>query len=82
MADGGLTVELDSELADKVKVFAAATGANVETVVREALGAYVDDWSESLQRLAEFDRTGESLDVETVLAEFRSAVADRRTGFD
>ncbi len=35
MAVDGLKVELDSELAGRVKVFAAATGANVETVVGE-----------------------------------------------
>jgi hypothetical protein len=44
--------------------------------------AYVNDWSETLERLAEFDRTAESLDAETVLTEFRSAVAARSSGSD
>jgi predicted transcriptional regulator len=82
MAVDGLKVELDSELAGRVKVFAAATGANVETVVGEAVDAYVNDWSETLERLAEFDRTAERLDAETVLTEFRSAVAARSSGSD
>jgi predicted transcriptional regulator len=80
MADDAMKVELDSALAGKVRVFAAAAGTDVEGVVRRAVSNYVDDWSITLDRLAQYDRDGESLDAETVLAEFKSAVAARSDG--
>ena len=80
MADSEVIVELDSALAGKVKVFAAAAGSDVESVVREALSNLVDDWSMAVDRLAQYDRDGRSLDPETVLAEFQAAVAARSAG--
>ncbi len=77
MAEGELKVELDKDLSEKVRTFAIATGARVESVVREAVADYVSDWSETLARLAEHDRTGESVDAEEALARFRDAVASR-----
>jgi len=82
MTNDALTVELDADLAEKVRAFASASGTNVDSVVREAVADYVHDWSEALERLAEFDRAGESLDAEAVLAEFIAAVAARRSGLD
>jgi len=35
----------------------------------------VDSWSESLERLAEYDRTGASVDAAEALHRFREAVA-------
>ena len=80
MADGEVTVELDSTLAGKVRVFASAAGTDVESVVREAVANLVDDWSITLDRLAQYDRDGHSLDAEAVLAEFQAAVAARSDG--
>jgi len=77
MADGELKVELDTDLAERVRIFAAAAGARVESVVRDAVAGYVDDWSMTLERLAEFDRTGESTDAEEALSRFQHAVAAR-----
>jgi predicted transcriptional regulator len=80
MADGGLKVELDLALAEKLKVFASATGANVESIVREAVSSYVDDWSETLERLTEYEQKGESVDAGPALASFRDAVAAGSAG--
>jgi predicted transcriptional regulator len=77
MTDGGLKVELDSALAERVRIFASAAGAKVESVVRDAVADYVDDWSMTLERLAEYDRTGETTDAEEALGRFQVAVASR-----
>ena len=77
MADDGLKIELDAALAGRVRAFAEAAGAPIETVVREALSGYVDDWSETLDRLTEYDRTGDYVDAEEALRGFREAVAAR-----
>jgi hypothetical protein len=82
MADDGMIVELDQALAEKVKVFAAAAGTDVESVVRQAVTNHMDDWSIALERPAQYDRDGLSLDAETVLAEFQAAVAARSDGLD
>ena len=77
MADDASKIDLGSALAERVKAFAEAAGSNVEIVVRDAVADYVDDWSETLQRLAEYDRTGVTLDAEGVLGRFQNAVASR-----
>ena len=77
MVDGGLKIELDSDLAERVRIFASAAGAEVESVVRDAVAGYVDDWSETLERLAEYDRTGAAADAATALDRFQDAVATR-----
>lgn len=75
MTDGGLKVELEPDLADRVRVFATAAGAEVASIVRDAVADYVDDWSETIARLAEYDRTGESVDGEEALRRFEDTVA-------
>jgi hypothetical protein len=77
MADGGLKIELDEALADKVRALAEVAGASVESIVNGALADYVEDWSETLSRLAQYDRDGASVDAETAFAGFREAVAAR-----
>ncbi len=52
----GLTVELGAELADKVRVFAAAA--------RGAVRRHFDDWSETMERSAQYDRDGLSIGVD------------------
>lgn len=68
----GLSVELGAELADKVRVFAAAARTDVEAVVRGAVARYVDDWSETMERLAQFDRDGISIGVEEAMEQFQT----------
>lgn len=85
MADGGLTIEIDPDLAERLKAAAAASGESLDDYVRHALEAFsgdAGDWAEDLRRLAEYDATGESIGVEEALAEFEANVerrlADRR----
>ena len=76
MADG-FQLEIDSETAARLKAAADAAGVPPADYAREILHtALDDDWSESLRRLAEFDRTGVAEDAGSVLAEFRRKVAD------
>ena len=77
MADDASKFDLGSALAERVRAFPEAAGSNVEIIVRDAVADYVDDWSETLQRLAEYDRTGVALDAEGVLGRFQNAVAAR-----
>ena len=77
MADDDFRVDLDDALAERVKRFAEAAGTPVATVIRHAVSDYIDDWAETIVRLSEFDRTGESLAAGPVLDRFEAAVAAR-----
>ena len=75
MADGGMTIEVDEALARRLRALADAAGADVDDLVRKAVESYVDDWSEDLARLAEYERTGEAFDADAVLEEFHGRIA-------
>ncbi|WP_332764293.1 hypothetical protein [Phenylobacterium sp.] len=79
MADGDLTLKLDDETARRLQAAADAAGRPVGDyaagLIAEGLDG--DRWQGAREALAEFDRTGESFDAETTMAEFRASVARR-----
>ncbi|MDP3746836.1 MAG: TraY domain-containing protein [Phenylobacterium sp.] len=79
MADGELTLKLDDETARRLQAAADAAGRSVGDyaagLIAEGLDG--DHWQGAREALAEFDRTGESFDAETTMAEFRASVARR-----
>ena len=76
MADG-FQIEIDAEMAERLKAAAQAAGVEPATYALEVLGSALDsDWTESLKRLEEYDRTGESISLEEALKEFHGAVED------
>jgi predicted transcriptional regulator len=78
MADGALTVELDEALSERLKLAAEAAGRRVDDYAAQLISQALDDrWSESLARLAEYDRTGEYVPAEEALDRFRNAVSER-----
>jgi hypothetical protein len=77
MADGVLMIELDLDLAERVRGLAAATGSPVEALVRGAVADYVSDWSVTVRRLAEAGGAGVSVDANAALDRFETAVAAR-----
>jgi predicted transcriptional regulator len=78
MADGGLTLEIDSALAERLRAVATASGKGVEAFALEALRAAADeDWAEDYARVAEYEATGRFIPAEEAMAEFRAAVAAR-----
>jgi predicted transcriptional regulator len=82
MADGELTLKLDDETARRLQAAADAAGRPVADYAAGLIANGLEDrWAESLRRLAEYDRTGESISVEEALAHFddevRAQVADK-----
>jgi predicted transcriptional regulator len=71
----GLTVELSGEVAEKLRLCASASRTDVDALVRNVIKHYLDDWYETCERLAQFDRDGISIGVEEALAEFESELA-------
>ena len=77
MADGGLSIELDDELADSVRAAAAKKGIPVEMFIRDALTHHMfaevewsddPDWAIDQQIAEEALRTGEATPWEDVKA--------------
>ena len=81
MTDGS-AISLEPALVERVEAFATAAASNVDAVVREAVSVYLDNWSETVSRLADYDRDGIAVDAEDVLKRFRSAVASRVRGLN
>ncbi|HEY3798983.1 MAG TPA: hypothetical protein VGL58_11570 [Caulobacteraceae bacterium] len=78
MADGGLTLEIDEELARRLRAVAGASGESVEAFALQTLRAATDeDWAEDYARAAEYDATGVSYPAEQVMAEFRARLEAR-----
>jgi hypothetical protein len=78
MADDGFTVKIDGELAERVKAAADAAGRPVGEYAADLIASGLDDdWAEDHARFAEYQRTGEYVDVETALREFREEVDAR-----
>ncbi|MBR7620667.1 hypothetical protein JKL49_14840 [Phenylobacterium sp. 20VBR1] len=78
MADGELTLKLDDDTARRLKAAADAAGQAVEDYAQALITDRLDDrWSESVRRLEEYDRTGESLSVQEALDHFDTSLQDR-----
>jgi|FLYM01.1.fsa_nt_gi hypothetical protein len=94
MADHALKLDLDAETHARLSALAAREGLSLEAWARRRLesadstpGVREDgstfepshDWFEADRRLAEYDRTGESVDAETWLTELEAEVRARRS---
>jgi len=75
MADGGLTIELDEELAESVRAAAAAKGVAFDMFVRDALEAHIfaglewsddPDWAIDEKILEHAIRTGDTMPWEEI----------------
>jgi predicted transcriptional regulator len=81
MADGSVTIEIDAATAARLKSAAEAAGRSPDEhaslLLAEALRAVDDDWAETKAALAEYDRTGEYIDAETAMAQFRAHLVAR-----
>jgi hypothetical protein len=78
MADGGLTIELNEGLAQRVKDAAEALGQSADQFANELIAKSLDDgWAEARASLAEYDRTGEYVDADVALADFRKELERR-----
>jgi hypothetical protein len=69
-------IEVDETTAQVLEADAAAQGVSVAERVAELVASSHEDedWSESLRRLAEYDRTGEYVTLEEALAHFDDAI--------
>jgi hypothetical protein len=78
MADGGLKLEIDAALAERLRTAAQASGESVEAFALQALSAAADeDWAEDYARVADFEATGRAIPARQAMAEFRHAVEAR-----
>jgi len=83
MADGGLTVQIDDDLAADVKAAAEAMGVSVDFYVRKTLACRGRDWSNDPdpaidEAIAdEAAHTGDLVPAEDVVAWMRSWFTDR-----
>lgn len=79
MADGSVTLNLDDAtlalLESVARDFGMSPGDYAETVLSHALSNW--DVAEDLRRLAEYDRTGESISAEEALDNFEAKVRAR-----
>ena len=75
MADGGMVVELDEALAERLKTAAASAGKPaLDYAVSLILDGLDDDWVEDDRRFAEYERTGVSFDAKDALLEMRASL--------
>lgn len=81
MADGGMTLNIDEPLAERLREAAKSAGQSVEVYARQALEAFAEDqddhWAGAIRSLEEFDRTGESVSVEEAFSTFRHDLEER-----
>jgi len=78
MADGSVTIELDADLGARLKDAAAAAGRSPDEMAANLIQHGLDDdWAETRARLAEYDRTGESVDAHEAMAELRARLVER-----
>lgn len=79
MADGELILKLDDDTARRLKAAADAAGRPVADYAAGLISEGLEDgWAETRRRLAEFDRTGESLSVQEALEHFDHSLRDRQ----
>lgn len=80
MADGELTLKLDDETARRLQEAADAAGRPVADYAAGLISEGLEDdadWAESLRRLEEYDRTGESVPLEEAMAVFHDELEKR-----
>ena len=71
MADGGLTLHLDTDLADRLRRAAEAAGDNVDSYAARALDYVIGpdrDWSVDEAIAEETIRNGDGIPLETFVA--------------
>jgi len=80
MADGGLTINVDEALAERLRVVAEAAGESVQNFALQALRAAADeDWAEDYARVAAYETTGKSISAAEFITELRAAIETRFT---
>ena len=78
MADGGMVVELDQALAERLKTAAASAGKSALDYAVSLIADGLDaDWAEDDRRFAEFERTGVSENAEDALLRMRESLKTR-----
>ena len=78
MADGGLTIELDAELATRLREAAKAAGRSTDDYASELISqGLAEDWTDARSSLAEYDRTGEYVDATQALADSWARLVER-----
>lgn len=74
MADG-FDIHLNEDQAQRLKAAAEAAGLDPTAFALQALEQAVeDDWAEDFRRIAEYERTGESISAEEWMQGLREAV--------
>ncbi len=75
MADGGMTLELNENLTDRLIVAAEKAGQPADEYATQIIGEALDDeWSEAERRWADYERTGESVSLAGAMAELRAGL--------
>ncbi|HEY1750258.1 MAG TPA: hypothetical protein VGG29_03290 [Caulobacteraceae bacterium] len=78
MPDDGVTIALDAALSARLHEAAEAAGQSPQELASALIAQGLDDrWAEAKASLAEYDRTGEYVDAETALADFRARLTER-----
>ncbi|QUD89915.1 hypothetical protein [Phenylobacterium montanum] len=78
MADGGLKLELDEALGERLRRAAAAHGRSVDEYAAALIEDGLDEhWAEAYRRFAEYKQTGQYLEAADCLREFQDTVAGR-----
>lgn len=78
MDHDALTLHIEADLADRLKMTADFVGRPVDDYARDLIRDGLDEgWAEEQARWAEFERTGESIPAEPALLEFRNSVKAR-----
>ncbi len=68
MADGGLKLELDEALSNRLVAAAEASGKPPAAYAAELIGeALEDEWSEAERRWIEHQKTGESISLDEAM---------------
>jgi predicted transcriptional regulator len=80
MADGELVLKLDDETMRRLQAEADAAGQSMGDYAASLIADQLSEhgWAEALDRLAEYDRTGESISVEEALQHFDATLRDRQ----
>jgi len=80
MADG-FDFHLNDERAVKLRAAASAAGVDATELVMQIIDTALDDgWAEDMRRIAEYERTGESISAEDWMQGLRDGIAARRAG--
>jgi plasmid stability protein len=73
-----VTVVIDGELAERLKVSAESLGRPVDEHARDLIREALDeDWTEDDRRFAEYERTGVSIPADQAFDELRASLERR-----